>query len=95
MASVFLSLSNVLAQAQRTQWTPDAFICDFQLCGRNATADIDALREAFGASLPLLVVSGSHDAQATLADAIPDAAYLPKPVPPLRLKSWIASLAGK
>jgi signal transduction histidine kinase len=89
------SADEVLANARSTQWKPDALICDFQLRARNAIADIAALRETFGAALPVLVVSGSHDAQATITDAIADAAYLPKPIRPLRLKSWVASLNGK
>jgi signal transduction histidine kinase len=89
------SANDVLAHAQRSLWTPDALICDFQLRDRNAIADIAALRETFGASLPVLVVSGSHDAQTTITDAIDAAAYLPKPIRPLRLKSWVASLTAK
>ncbi len=89
------SAADVLAHAARASWIPDALISDFQLRDRNAIDDIAQLRNAFGASLPVLVASGSHEAQATLADAIPDAAYLPKPIRPLRLKSWIASLVGQ
>jgi signal transduction histidine kinase len=86
------SADEVLAKARRAQWKPDALICDFQLRARNALADIAALRETFGAALPVLVVSGSHDAQATIIEHSPDAAYLAKPIRPLRLKSWLASI---
>ncbi len=89
------SADEVIASARRAQWTPDALICDFQLRARVAIADIAALRETFGAALPVLVVSGSHDAQATITEHVPDAAYLPKPIRPLRLKSWLASIGKK
>jgi CheY-like chemotaxis protein len=89
------SADDVIATARTMQWKPDALICDFQLRARNAIADIAALRQTFGEALPVLVVSGSHDAQATIAERVPDAAYLPKPIRPLRLKSWLASIGKK
>jgi signal transduction histidine kinase len=76
-------------------FVPDALLCDFQLADRTAINDIRTLRNRFGAHLPVLVVSGSHDAQAAVLAEFPDASYLPKPIRPLRLKSWLAAVANR
>lgn len=89
------SAANVITTAKAMRWRPDALVCDFQLRARNAIADIAALRQTFGEALPVLVVSGSHDAQAMITEHVSDAAYLPKPIRPLRLKSWLASIGKK
>jgi signal transduction histidine kinase/CheY-like chemotaxis protein len=90
-----VSAETLQVEAERTHFLPDALICDFQLNGRTALDDIAALRRSFGEALPVLVVSGSHDAQTAVEAQFEDVAFLSKPVRPLRLKSWISSLSSE
>ncbi len=76
--------------------TPDAIISDFQLqAGKLGVNEIVHLRNAFGATLPALIVSGAHDAATRAAADAVDAAYLTKPVRPLRLKSWLGAVGPR
>lgn len=86
------SAAELLPLASERGFTPDALISDFQLADSTAIESIRQVRSCYGDALPVLVVSGSHDAEAQLLSVFPDAAYLPKPVRPLRLKSWIANV---
>ncbi|TAG05487.1 MAG: response regulator [Betaproteobacteria bacterium] len=88
------SAAALQTESEQQRFSPDALICDFQLDGRTALDDIAALRRMFGDGLPVLVVSGSHDAQASVEARFADVAFLSKPVRPLRLKSWISSLSS-
>jgi len=73
--------------------TPDAIISDFQLgSGRTGVEEITHLRRTFDTALPALVVSGAHDTETRAAAEAVDAAYLTKPVRPLRLKSWLSAV---
>jgi signal transduction histidine kinase len=81
----------VIAQCQQSGIAPDVVVTDFQLREGNAIAGIDALRHRWGSDLPVLVVSGSSDAQAIVEATFWDVSCLPKPVRPLRLKSWLSA----
>jgi len=71
----------------------DAVISDFQLAaGRTGTEAISLVRQAQSSPIPALVVSGAHDEQTRGAVAASGAAYLSKPVRPLRLKSWLSTV---
>ncbi|TAG45218.1 MAG: response regulator [Betaproteobacteria bacterium] len=88
------SAAALQTESEQQRFSPDALICDFQLDGRTALDDIAALRRSFGNALPVVVISGSHDAQAAVEARFSDVAFLSKPVRPLRLKSWISSLSS-
>lgn len=83
----------VIDDCQRRGVVPDAIITDFQLGGgRTGDDEIIRLRATYGADLPALVVSGAHDVATRVAVEGAGAAYLTKPVRPLRLKSWLSAV---
>lgn len=83
----------VIDDCQHRGVVPDAIITDFQLDGgRTGIDEIARLRATFGADLPALVVSGAHDSATRAAVDGAGAAYLTKPVRPLRLKSWLSAV---
>jgi signal transduction histidine kinase len=84
--------ADAIHHATETSFVPDAVICDFQLRDHTAVVDVQALRERYGESLPILIISGSPEAPVALCNAAAGLSYLSKPVRPLRLKSWLAAL---
>ncbi len=86
--------SEVVGVAHKTNFQPNAAICDFQLRDRTAIVDIQELRARYGDGLPILVISGSPEAPVALAKELRGISYLSKPVRPLRLKSWLSALVN-
>jgi signal transduction histidine kinase/CheY-like chemotaxis protein len=70
-----------------------ALITDLRLAGhRTGLQAVGTLRQAWGTALPALVITGDiapDRLQALRASGLP---WLPKPVMPMRLRGWIASL---
>lgn len=88
--------SSALRQVQEQGAVVDAVISDYQLAaGRTGTQAIAQIREAQHSEIPALVVSGAHDEQMRAAVAAIGAAYLSKPVRPLRLKSWLSTVSRR
>jgi CheY-like chemotaxis protein len=83
----------------------DAVLTDLRLHGPlDGVAAAQALREAFRASVPVLVISGDVAHQADVPGATPTPLqrlrdsglpWLAKPVMPMRLRAWLAGLARR
>ena len=87
---------SALRQVQERGAVVDAVISDYQLAaGRTGAQAIAQIREAQHSEIPALVVSGAHDEQMRAAVAAIGAAYLSKPVRPLRLKSWLSTVSRR
>ena len=78
---------------------PRAVVADLRLLGgRDGVAEIARLREAFGADLPALLVSGDSAPERVRVMQDSGLPWLAKPVSPARLRSWLSRaghLAGR
>jgi signal transduction histidine kinase/CheY-like chemotaxis protein len=85
----------VMQVARRTQAVPRAVVADLQLLGgRDGVAEVARLRQAFGADLPALLVSGDSAPGRVRLMQDSGLPWLAKPVSPARLRSWL-SRAGR
>jgi CheY-like chemotaxis protein len=76
--------------ARRTQAVPRAVVADLQLLGgRDGVAEVARLRQAFGADLPALLVSGDSAPDRVRLMQDSGLPWLAKPVSPARLRSWL------
>jgi CheY-like chemotaxis protein len=86
-----------LLQAWRDAGRPpvQAIVCDLRLAAhRSGLQAVAALHSAWRRDVPALVITGdiAPDRMAPLAESgLP---WLAKPVMPMRLRGWLASLAG-
>jgi signal transduction histidine kinase len=70
--------------------TPRAVVADLRLRGgRDGVTEVARLREAFGADLPALLVSGDSAPERVRAMQDSGLPWLAKPVSPARLRSWL------
>ena len=82
----------VLAQMDAGAASPRAIVADFRLRGaRDGIESIIALQDRFGPDIPALIVTG-ESAPERLADIeASGVAWMSKPVPAARLRSWLLS----
>lgn len=73
---------------------PQAVVADLRLLGgRDGVREIARLRDAFGATLPALLVSGDSAPERVRMMQGSGLPWLAKPVPPARLRSWLSHAA--
>jgi signal transduction histidine kinase len=81
----------VIRRAQAQGAVPAAIVADLRLHdGRTGLDEIDALRAAFGAVLPALLVSGDSAPERVRLMQESGLPWLAKPLPAARLRSWLA-----
>jgi two-component system, sensor histidine kinase len=90
---------DVMRAVRAGQAAPRAVVADLRLRGgRDGVAEVARLREAFGADLPALLVSGDSAPERVRVMQDSGLPWLAKPVSPARLRSWLSRaghLAGR
>jgi len=80
----------VRRQAEIRTRVPQAVVADLRLKDqRDGISEVAALREAFGAALPALIVSGDSAPDRVRLMAASGLPWLSKPVPAARLRAWL------
>jgi signal transduction histidine kinase/CheY-like chemotaxis protein len=72
---------------------PDAIVCDYRLAQGNGVDVVARVRDALGARVPALIVTGDVSADRLVAIARSALPVMHKPVNPARLREWLAALA--
>lgn len=93
-----IDADEVIRTARASDVVPRAVVADLRLLGgRDGVAEVARLREAFGADLPALLVSGDSAPDRVRVMQDSGLPWLAKPVSPARLRSWLSrvgQLAG-
>ena len=85
--------AELLARLQAEHAVPRAMIADLRLRGeRDGIAEIAALREHMGSTVPALLVSGDSAPERVRLMQDSGLPWLSKPVPAARLRSWLLSV---
>jgi len=83
----------VRRQAEIRTRVPQAVVADLRLKDqRDGISEVAALREAFGAALPALIVSGDSAPDRVRLMAASGLPWLSKPVPAARLRAWLTQV---
>ncbi|MDH4287875.1 MAG: hybrid sensor histidine kinase/response regulator [Aquincola sp.] len=83
----------VLRRASIAARAPAAVVADLRLRGqRDGITEVAALRQAFGAALPALLVSGDSAPDRVRLMAASGLPWLSKPVPAARLRAWLTQV---
>jgi signal transduction histidine kinase len=85
--------AEVIRRARAQGAVPAAIVADLRLHeGRTGLEEIDAVRAAFGAALPALLVSGDSAPERVRMMQDSGLPWLAKPLPAARLRSWLAQV---
>ena len=82
-----------LALLAQRALAPDAIVCDYRLAQGNGVDVVARLREALGANVPALIVTGDISAERLVDIARSELPVMHKPVNPARLREWLGELA--